>query len=143
MTFAILNQAPTGIDEVPPALQPIVYRALSKEAEHRYASGKEIREELQAARAVIFASGVTPGSESGRSGAATAGDLNGQQSMLQATLARKGYEGGEIQEGADHDRRDSRHSPPRKFGAVFRPSAHGDLAIVRSQRAESRCRAAI
>ena len=75
MTFAILNQAPTGIDEVPPALQPIVYRALSKEAEHRYASGKEIREELQAARAVISASGVTPGSESGRSGAATAGDL--------------------------------------------------------------------
>ncbi len=75
MTFEILNQAPTGIDEVPPALQPIVYRALSKEAEHRYASGKEIREELQAARAVISASGVTPGSESGRSGAATAGDL--------------------------------------------------------------------
>jgi hypothetical protein len=60
MTFAILNQAPAGIDEVTPGLQPILYRALSKEMEHRYPSGKEVQAELQAARAVI--------SEPGRGG---------------------------------------------------------------------------
>jgi eukaryotic-like serine/threonine-protein kinase len=57
MTFAILNQPPGGIDEVPAELQPIVYRALSKETSHRYPTGKEIYAELQAARAVISSTG--------------------------------------------------------------------------------------
>ena len=30
MTFAILNQAPAGVDMTPPSVQPILYRALSK-----------------------------------------------------------------------------------------------------------------
>jgi eukaryotic-like serine/threonine-protein kinase len=75
MTFAILNQPPGGIDEVPPSLQPIVYRALSKEAAHRYANGNEILAELQAARAVISSSGAAPGTDSGRARIATASDL--------------------------------------------------------------------
>lgn len=57
MTFAILNQPPGGIEDVPAELQPIVYRALSKETLHRYPTGKEIHGELQAARAVISSTG--------------------------------------------------------------------------------------
>ena len=143
MTFAILNQAPTGIDEVPPALQPIVYRALSKEAEHRYASGKEIREELQAARAVISASGVTPGSESGRSGAATAGDLKQAAEYASKPL----WPGRDTKAGKSRKARITTGvilailllAVRRCFPTI----CAGDLAIVRSQRAESRCRAAI
>ena len=75
MTFAILNQAPTGIDEVTPGLQPIVYRALSKEMEHRYPSGKEIQAELQAARAVISGQGGAAVADSGRARTPTASQL--------------------------------------------------------------------
>jgi eukaryotic-like serine/threonine-protein kinase len=74
MTFAILNQPPGGIDEVPPGLQPIVYRALSKEVLHRYPSGKEIYAELQAARAVISTKGAATKKGSGRARAASAGE---------------------------------------------------------------------
>jgi eukaryotic-like serine/threonine-protein kinase len=74
MTFAILNQPPGGIDEVPPGLQPIVYRALSKEVLHRYPSGKEIYAELQAARAVISTTGAAAKQDSGRGRAAPAGE---------------------------------------------------------------------
>jgi serine/threonine-protein kinase len=65
MTFAILNQAPGGIDHVPPGLQPIVFRALSKQPEHRYPSGKEMQAELQAARAVISGPGAAVMQNSG------------------------------------------------------------------------------
>jgi serine/threonine protein kinase/Flp pilus assembly protein TadD len=77
MTFAILNQAPAGTDEVPPGLQPIVYRALSKETTHRYPSGKEIQAELQAARAVISGpgSGSAGAHDSGRTRLATPSEL--------------------------------------------------------------------
>jgi tetratricopeptide (TPR) repeat protein len=50
MTFAILNQAPAAIDAVIPLLQPIVLRALSKQPAHRYAGGREILGDLEAAR---------------------------------------------------------------------------------------------
>lgn len=75
MTFAILNQAPAGIDEVPPGLQPIVYRALSKETAHRYPSGTEIYAELQAARAVLSGAASAGALESGRARLATASQL--------------------------------------------------------------------
>ncbi|MGB9512705.1 MAG: protein kinase [Candidatus Acidiferrum sp.] len=73
MTFAILNQPPGGIEDVPAELQPIVYRALSKETLHRYPSGKEIYAELQAARAVISSTGGGKPS-SGRSRVASASE---------------------------------------------------------------------
>jgi eukaryotic-like serine/threonine-protein kinase len=57
MTFAILNQPPAGLDAIPHLLQPLAYRALSKEQAHRYASGKEMLADLEAARAQLTTSG--------------------------------------------------------------------------------------
>ena len=55
MTFAILNQPPTAVDAVPAPLQPIVYRALSKQASHRYANTQDMVNDLEAARGEITA----------------------------------------------------------------------------------------
>jgi tetratricopeptide (TPR) repeat protein len=60
MTFAILNQPPAAIDAVIPMLRPIVLRALSKQPAHRYAGGREILGDLEAARTQISGTaGVT------------------------------------------------------------------------------------
>ena len=56
MTFAILNQAPAAVDVVPTAVQPILYRALSKKPESRYPSADEMLRALEAARAEIISS---------------------------------------------------------------------------------------
>jgi serine/threonine-protein kinase len=53
MTFAILNQPPSAIDAVTPLLQPVVLRALSKQAANRYAGGREILGDLEAAKAQL------------------------------------------------------------------------------------------
>jgi eukaryotic-like serine/threonine-protein kinase len=53
MTFAILNQAPTAVDAVPAPVQPIVYRALSKQASHRYPSADEMARDLEIAQTQI------------------------------------------------------------------------------------------
>jgi Serine/threonine protein kinase len=55
MTFAILNQPPGALDLVPAPLSPILYRALSKKSEHRYANASEMLADLQSARAEILA----------------------------------------------------------------------------------------
>ncbi len=44
---AILHQPPHSLQGVPPVLQQIVYRALSKDPDHRYASCTEMRAELE------------------------------------------------------------------------------------------------
>jgi tetratricopeptide (TPR) repeat protein len=49
MLFAILNDAPKGLEAVHPALQPILYRALAKDPEKRYGSCHELLRELDAA----------------------------------------------------------------------------------------------
>ena len=51
--FAIVNQPPDHMDEVPPQLQPIVFRALSKDAAHRYPSAHAFLSDLESARAHI------------------------------------------------------------------------------------------
>jgi tetratricopeptide (TPR) repeat protein len=56
ITFAILNQPPSAIDAVIPLLRPIVLRALSKEPAHRYAGGREMLGDLEAARAQLSGS---------------------------------------------------------------------------------------
>ena len=56
MTFAILNQPPAALDVVPTAVQPIVYRALSKKPEGRYSGADEMLRDLEAVRAEITAS---------------------------------------------------------------------------------------
>jgi serine/threonine protein kinase len=53
MLFAILNEAPKGLDAVHPALQPILYRALAKDPERRYASCAEFLADLAAAEKQI------------------------------------------------------------------------------------------
>jgi eukaryotic-like serine/threonine-protein kinase len=54
MTFAILNQPPGALDLVPPPLAPILYRALSKKPEHRYANAGEMLVDLESARSEIL-----------------------------------------------------------------------------------------
>jgi serine/threonine-protein kinase len=49
MLFAILNEPPKGIDEVHPALQPLLYRAMAKDPEKRYGSCEEFLADLDAA----------------------------------------------------------------------------------------------
>jgi serine/threonine protein kinase/tetratricopeptide (TPR) repeat protein len=63
MTFAILNQAPTALDKLPPAIRPIAYKALAKQPENRYPSGKEILEDLEAVRQQVASSESTAGME--------------------------------------------------------------------------------
>jgi len=53
MTFAILNQPPAALDAVPPALRPILYRALSKQPAKRYANAGEMLKDLESARAEV------------------------------------------------------------------------------------------
>jgi serine/threonine-protein kinase len=59
MTFAILNQAPAGVDIAPAALQPVLYRALSKKPESRYPNAEELLRALEAARAAIISTPPT------------------------------------------------------------------------------------
>lgn len=63
MTFAILNQAPSGVDNLPPAIRPIAYKALAKEAEHRYPSAREILADLESVRQQITSPHVAAGTE--------------------------------------------------------------------------------
>lgn len=60
MTFAILNQPPAAVDAAPTPLQPVLYRALSKKPENRYASAGEMLGDLEAARAEIISSPALP-----------------------------------------------------------------------------------
>src|SRR5690349_5625772 len=60
MTFAILNQAPAAVDMTPPAVQPILYRALSKKPETRYPNVEEMLHALETAHAQITSTPVSP-----------------------------------------------------------------------------------
>lgn len=60
MTFAILNQAPAGVDLTPQAVQPILYRALSKKPETRYPNAEEMFHALEAAHAQITSRPASP-----------------------------------------------------------------------------------
>src|SRR5215469_16587751 len=48
--FAILNDAPDGIETVPAALQPILYRCLAKDPNQRYASADQLLDDLKSAK---------------------------------------------------------------------------------------------
>ncbi|HXM14736.1 MAG TPA: protein kinase [Candidatus Eremiobacteraceae bacterium] len=56
MTFAILNQPPSALDAVPDAVQPLIYRTLSKKPEHRQANAMELLADLEEARAKVTSS---------------------------------------------------------------------------------------
>jgi serine/threonine protein kinase/tetratricopeptide (TPR) repeat protein len=56
MTYAILNQPPAAIEVLPKALQPIVFRALSKKPESRYPRADEMLRDLETALAEITSS---------------------------------------------------------------------------------------
>ena len=60
MTFAILNQAPAAVDLTPQAVQPILYRALSKKPETRYANVEEMLHALGGALAQITSRPLAP-----------------------------------------------------------------------------------
>jgi len=56
--FAILNEAPAPLGEVPLELQKIIYRALAKDAALRYASGRQMLDDLEAIRGTLASSGA-------------------------------------------------------------------------------------
>src|SRR5215831_1656277 len=60
MTFAILNQPPGALDLVPAPLSCILYRALAKKPEHRYANAAEMLSDLEASRQEILALPAQP-----------------------------------------------------------------------------------
>jgi serine/threonine-protein kinase len=61
MLFAILNEPPRNIDSVPAALLPVLYRALAKDPDLRYASCAEFLDDLAvASRQLPAASDQTP-----------------------------------------------------------------------------------
>jgi serine/threonine protein kinase/tetratricopeptide (TPR) repeat protein len=60
MTFAILNQPPSALDAVPDAVQPLIYRTLSKKPEHRQANATELLADLEEARTKITSSAPAP-----------------------------------------------------------------------------------
>jgi len=62
MTFANLNQPPAALEMVPRAVQPVVYRALSKKPAGRYPSADEMLQDLGTALAE-FASSPAPAEE--------------------------------------------------------------------------------
>ncbi|HEU5352349.1 MAG TPA: protein kinase [Terracidiphilus sp.] len=53
MILAILNNPPVGIENIHPALQPVLYRALAKEADRRYDTCTDFLADLDAASAQI------------------------------------------------------------------------------------------
>jgi serine/threonine protein kinase/tetratricopeptide (TPR) repeat protein len=55
IAFAILNQPPAVLDATPPLIQPILYRALAKDAGHRYSNAAEMLHDLEEVRAQITA----------------------------------------------------------------------------------------
>jgi len=50
MMWEILNKPPSSMDNLPPEVQPIVYRALAKDASQRYASCEEMLADLERVR---------------------------------------------------------------------------------------------
>jgi eukaryotic-like serine/threonine-protein kinase len=74
MTFAILNQMPIEAESLHPALRPIAYRALSKDANNRYPSAKEMLADLETARRQITVSAPS-GNEATLSKVTSARDL--------------------------------------------------------------------
>ena len=60
MSFAILNQPPVALDAVPPAIKPIVYRALAKVPGQRYANAGEMLQDLERARAEVESTPPVP-----------------------------------------------------------------------------------
>ena len=49
MLYAILNEAPKGLDRIHPSLQTVIYRALAKDPDKRYMDCAEFLEDLDAA----------------------------------------------------------------------------------------------
>ena len=83
--FAVLNEAPQGVASVDPALQPVIYRALTKDATRRYGSCAEFLSDLEDA-----STKVTPDKE-----AATASDkpTTSSRSGRESALTRRAREG--------------------------------------------------
>lgn len=50
MIIAVLNEAPRGLDELPPGLQQVLYRALAKDPAERYANCDEVLADLEGLR---------------------------------------------------------------------------------------------
>lgn len=60
--MAILNEAPRGLEGLPPELEPIVYRALSKQPAKRYQQCADIIADLEAVRVLPAIAGATAAS---------------------------------------------------------------------------------
>jgi serine/threonine-protein kinase len=58
--FAVLNQPPRSMDGIPPVLQEIIYRALSKNPAKRYQTCEEMLADLETARSSLAAEQAAP-----------------------------------------------------------------------------------
>jgi len=88
MLYAILNEAPKGLDRVHPALQPILYRALAKDPERRYASCAEFLADLDAAEKQIPADEAVADATQKLPSAARGGRTNAQTRRLLQEASR-------------------------------------------------------
>lgn len=92
--FAILNDAPEGIESVPAALQPIVYRCLAKDPNQRYSSADELLADLKSARESLPAdtsttNGVRPHSVAGRADARRVREIASRSALAPAAAPRR------------------------------------------------------
>ncbi|HEY2664922.1 MAG TPA: serine/threonine-protein kinase, partial [Candidatus Binataceae bacterium] len=93
--FAILNDAPEGVESVPAALQAIVYRCLAKDPNQRYSSADELLADLKSARESLPAdaattNGVRPQSFAGRAEARRVREIASRSALAPAS-APEGY----------------------------------------------------
>ena len=91
MLFAILNEPPKGLDTVHPALQPILYHALAKDPERRYASCAELLADLDAADKQIPADELGADVTQKLPPAARSGRANAQTRRLIADASRTSW----------------------------------------------------
>jgi serine/threonine-protein kinase len=115
MLFNVLNEAPQGIGSLDPALQPILYRALTKDAERRYGSCAELLGDLEGAQTRIAPSVHDGDAVTGRLSAAAA---RGVRESAQTRRAR-----------ADASRSAWRPAAP-KHSRLLAPILGGLLVVV-------------
>ncbi len=80
LLFHILNQAPRNLDAVDPAMQPVVYRALTKEAARRYSSCAELLADLEEATGRLTPAGAPVAPSASGSSSTHGGRPSSQQS---------------------------------------------------------------
>lgn len=107
--FNVINQAPQNIASVDPALQPVIYRALTKDAALRYGSCAEFLSDLEHA-----SSKLSPGKEAAR--VADKLPANSLRSSRETSLLRRARENASRSAWQPAE---SRRAPVRTLASAF------------------------